>query len=540
MNETPAPDPAPDGTPPAAPDDASGGTSAGTSPGGTTGQYGTGQYGAGQYGTGQYGTGQYGQDDAGQPGYPPAPAPSGMDGFFASIRRTGLFRTEERWIGGVAGGVAARLGIDPLIVRGLFGIGVLLGGIGLVLYGIGWLLMPEQRDGRIHLQQLFRGDFDAAVIGGFAVLLIGFAFSDNWRWLGWGNGNGWWGGLVGLVVIGMVIALIVSSSTRGRQGAPTGPGGPVGAGFAPPPPAGSAGPTTTLRPGGPHYPASVPPAAARRPEGTTMYPAPPAPGVPHAAPPQGGAPWPTQPIQPPQAYRPMPPVPPMTAMRPVPPGLPVTSLAHTKPRGPGSQAVGIVVALGLIILAGLLYAEREGAYDGPVLLTTAAAVVILCGLGIAVAGAMGRTSGGLGAIAIITILVVTPATAAADFSFEPDGAFAGDGRFTPRTVAAAEEGYSWMVGDVTIDLTELPPGTAMDIPLEMGAGDVHVLVPEDGAYTARVRVGAGDMDWLGETVVSGVGNGWQTFESAAVEDGAEPTMQLTINIGAGKLTVDER
>ena len=522
MDETPAPDAAPDGTPDGTPPDApyDSPAPAGTAPGGTYGAH-----------------GPFGPDQPGQPGYPPGPQPTGMDGFFASIRRTGLFRTDERWIGGVAGGLAARLGIDPLIVRGLFGIGALLGGIGLVLYGVGWLLMPEQRDGRIHLQQLFRGDFDAAVIGGFALLLIGFAFPDNWHWMGWGDGGGWWRGLVVLAVIGMLVAVIVSSSSKGRTG-PSAPGRAGVPGYAPPPPA---GPTTTLRSVGPQqYPASVPPAAVRRPEGTTMYPAPPAPGVPHTAPPQGGTPWPAPPVPPVPPYRAMPPVPPLPPQRPFPVGGPVTSLPRTKPSGPGSRVVGIVVALGLLTLASLLYAEREGFYDGPVLLTTAAAVVILCGIGIAVSGLLGRTSGGLGAIALITILVVAPVTAAADFSFDPDGAFAGDGRFTPRTVEAAEDGYSWMVGDVTIDLTELPPGTAMDIPLDMGAGDVLVIVPEDEAYTARVRVGAGDMNWLGETVVSGVGNGWQTFDSEAVEAGAEPTMELEINIGAGKLTVEER
>ncbi|MGJ0223654.1 TSUP family transporter, partial [Streptococcus pyogenes] len=49
-------------------------------------------------------------------------------------------------VGGVAGGVALRLGIDPLITRGVLAVSVLFGGLGLVLYAIGWLLLPEQRD----------------------------------------------------------------------------------------------------------------------------------------------------------------------------------------------------------------------------------------------------------------------------------------------------------------------------------------------------------------------------------------------------------
>lgn len=478
------------------------------------------------------------------PGYAaPTPPPSGMDGFFASIRRTGMVRTDERWIGGVAGGVALRLGIDPLIVRGLFGIGALLGGLGLLLYGVGWLLMPEQRDGRIHLQQLFRGDFDAAVIGGFVLVLAGFAFPDQWHWFGWGGRGSGWNGIVGLVAIAVIVALVLSAQSKNRgappyAGPPYGPGGvpPAGPGTPPGMPPHAApprsGPMTTLRPTAPlPYAGPVTPAAVRRPEGTPMYPAPPAPGVQAGPapshPPYGqGGPWASAP------YRPVPPVPPSR------PG-PVTSLAPTKPAGPGGRVAGIVIALGLIALAGLLYAERVDAFDGPVLLTAAAGVVILCGIGIAIAGVIGRSSGALGALAIITILVVVPVTAATDIRFGVSGGIIGDGTYTPRTAAAAEDGYGWTVGDVTLDLTEVPTAGLDDVPIHMGAGDLRVILPEGAAYTARVRVGAGDLSWLGDTRISGVGSGWATYESPAVADGAEPEFALEISVGAGNLVVVE-
>ncbi len=44
------------------------------------------------------------------------PAP-GEDPFFTAVRRIGIVRTESRWVGGVSGGVARRLGMDPLLVR---------------------------------------------------------------------------------------------------------------------------------------------------------------------------------------------------------------------------------------------------------------------------------------------------------------------------------------------------------------------------------------------------------------------------------------
>jgi phage shock protein PspC (stress-responsive transcriptional regulator) len=477
-----------------------------------------------------------------------------MDGFFASIRRTGLVRSDERWIGGVSGGLALRMGIDPLIVRGLFGVSVLLGGLGLVLYGVGWLLLPEQRDGRIHLQQLIRGDFDAAVIGGFAAMLVGFAFPDRmFPFFGWGNDSSWWGGLIGLVAVVVIIGVIASAAARGRTTG-TGPSGPA---------------TSLPRYSPTAYSPSAPvaPAAASRPEGPTMYPAPPAPGAPtgpapassgpqhgpatapYGTAPYGPAPYGSQhgpqygPQHGPQ-YGPAPYGPPRPMAPPPvrPPSGPQTALPP-RPRatGPGSRAVGVVVALGLMVLAGLLYAERIDAFDHPVLLTTAAIVVVLCGVGIMVAGFFGRTAGGLGAIALLTILVLAPISAASDVSFDSTSTFVGDVRWTPTDVAEAEDGYSVFAGDVTLDLTDLPShrGT-IEVPVHLGAGDLQVILPEGSAYEARIQLLAGKLNWLDDPAISGVsGQGWGTFESPAVEAGETPDIKLEVSVGAGNLVVVE-
>lgn len=263
-----------------------------------------------------------------------------------------------------------------------------------------------------------------------------------------------------------------------------------------------------------------------------MHPAPPAPG-------QQAGPTPTYG----PAYGPQPaaaPWPPAQPYRPTPPGVPTTSLPRTRAEGPGSRTVGIVFALSLLLAAGLLYAERVDVYDGPVLLTVAAGVVIMCGLGIAIAGATGRRSGGLGAIAIITILVVAPASAATDFRFEGTNILIGDGTYTPITTADAEDGYDWGLGDVTVDLTQLPEGSTITVPMHLGAGDIEVIVPEGAAVTAEIRLGAGDVTWLDDAKVSGVGNDRRSFASAEAEDGAEPDLELDISVGAGSVTVVER
>ena len=46
-------------------------------------------------------------------------------------------------LGGVAGGTATYLGVDPVVVRIALVVLTLFGGLGIILYVIGWLLIPE-------------------------------------------------------------------------------------------------------------------------------------------------------------------------------------------------------------------------------------------------------------------------------------------------------------------------------------------------------------------------------------------------------------
>jgi phage shock protein PspC (stress-responsive transcriptional regulator) len=91
----------------------------------------------------------YGAPAYGAPGYGRTAQPLN---FFDWIRSHGVHRGRDRWIGGVSSGIAERMGIDPLIVRGIFIVLTLFAGIGVLLYGLGWALLPEP-DGRIHTQQ---------------------------------------------------------------------------------------------------------------------------------------------------------------------------------------------------------------------------------------------------------------------------------------------------------------------------------------------------------------------------------------------------
>jgi len=73
--------------------------------------------------------------------------------FFDTIRRTGFRRGPSRMLGGIAGGIAHKMGANVTVVRLLVLLAFLLPGIGIGLYLVAWLLLPWQ-DGSIPLERL--------------------------------------------------------------------------------------------------------------------------------------------------------------------------------------------------------------------------------------------------------------------------------------------------------------------------------------------------------------------------------------------------
>ena len=69
----------------------------------------------------------------------PAPSPD-MPARINSLRRS----QEDRWLGGVCGGLEQISGLASWIWRLAFVLGVLCAGSGFVIYLLMWLLVPEQ------------------------------------------------------------------------------------------------------------------------------------------------------------------------------------------------------------------------------------------------------------------------------------------------------------------------------------------------------------------------------------------------------------
>lgn len=170
---------------------------------------------------------------AADPGPRPAP-PLGRPGpwqrFFSWVSGFGIARGDG-WIGGVCSGIAARLGIDPVIVRGVVVVAALFGLPVFLVYAIAWAVLPDL-SGRIHLRDLLDRRFDPAMIGiglmafvGLfpvvpwftgAVLPFGFFGYSAWD-SGWNLLPTWLSTAIGttlaVAVIGGIIFLIVRAAT---------------------------------------------------------------------------------------------------------------------------------------------------------------------------------------------------------------------------------------------------------------------------------------------------------------------------------------
>ncbi len=110
--------------------------------------------------------------DPGPAPAPPAGRPGGWDRFFAWVSGLGMVRADG-WLGGVCAGIASRIGVDPIIVRGVFVVAALFGLPVFLVYALGWALLPDLT-GRIHLRELTRGRFDPAMVGIAIMIVIGF------------------------------------------------------------------------------------------------------------------------------------------------------------------------------------------------------------------------------------------------------------------------------------------------------------------------------------------------------------------------------
>jgi phage shock protein PspC (stress-responsive transcriptional regulator) len=430
---------------------------------------------------GAHGAPGYGAPGYGAPGYGRTAQPLT---FFDWIRSHGIHRGRDRWIGGVSSGIAERMGIDPLIVRGIFIVLTLFAGIGVLLYGLGWALLPEP-DGRIHTQEAGAGRWSTGMTGALITSIVGLTGIGGGFW-GWGHDG--FGFFWALFWIGGIIYLIyfLTQRNKNRSGAPMGSatGSRAAYGYATPgnPPAAAAAGSTTSPSSfaaGSHTPAqpyTVPPTPDAIPSYSqasqygqaTPYGS----GAPTA--PYGGG---------------------LPPRRPAPVPVPAPA-PKSRPSGPGAPAIAITAGLALLA-GGTLKALDAGNLidlgDSANAVVWAAGAAVL-GLGILLAGMRGRTSGVLGFFAVVALIV------GGIFSAVPNG-----DRFrfqnadwNPVTLEQARQGFQITGGRGTVDLTGLslnpPLSTDVVIPLDATASNVTVIIPRTVPVDVRADMTLGNLN----------------------------------------------
>ncbi|MEV8264955.1 PspC domain-containing protein [Microbacterium sp. NPDC077057] len=144
--------------------------------------------------------------------------PRGADRFLLWVAGLGVVRTDG-WLGGVAAGIAIRLRIDPLIVRGILVVAALFGLPALFLYALAWAVLPDV-DGRVHLRDLLQRRYDPVQLGILALAVIGLFPTAPLTGRLFGLGYDGWSALstftwvVGLVLAAALLFLIVRASRR--------------------------------------------------------------------------------------------------------------------------------------------------------------------------------------------------------------------------------------------------------------------------------------------------------------------------------------
>lgn len=133
-----------------------------------------------------------------------------------SLRHSGFFRGEPRVIGGVCQGLAQRYGWDVNSLRIAVVIAALFFPVVCVLYALAWVFLPEAADGRIHVDEMLKGNFDAAIIG--AILLAVFGGGTSGIALGFFHTFVW---IPLFMIFPVAIVVIAVLLARPKQTGPT-------------------------------------------------------------------------------------------------------------------------------------------------------------------------------------------------------------------------------------------------------------------------------------------------------------------------------
>lgn len=389
-------------------------------------------------------------------------------------------RRDDRKIAGVAAAIGHRYGVDPILVRVAFVVVTVFGGVGVLLYLLGWLLLPQEGDQASGAEALV-GHGQSSMSKPLAIVLMvalipasSAIFTEQ---------------LAGLLALALVAGGFFllhrhrSGYGLGHQAAtPTGVGG------------GGAGPDLAADH---HQPPGQP------------YPQP-GPATPPAWDPLGVAPFAWDLPEP----------------APVPPPPPVER-RHRSAVTPVTLALALMTAGATAIVA--TTTDAVGARE------IAAFALAVVGLGL-VAGSFVRGGRGLIAVAVPLGLLTYALAVVPVNHFGAHGV--GDRTWSARSVDQLQPVYQLSAGNARLDLRDLRLADSEQVhtSVQLGAGELNVLLPPDADVQVHCEAGVGEIDCLGP-VTNGVTPDTDHTDPGRDGPGKGGTIVLDISLGAGHAVV---
>ena len=382
---------------------------------------------------------------------------------------------EGRVLVGVAQGLANRFDIAPWVVRAVFILLAFAGGVGVALYAAGWFLIRTEDETESIAERVFSGATTSrSWIGIGLVFLAALILLDNFTFL---SGGVVWA--VGLLVVGLLLytgdlpRLINRAEGQGGSQDPDDKEGVQ--------------PMTTTDTK--VSTVETPIQATTPPSGGTV-----GGGVPPT-------PTPTPPILPPAA-----PVPREHSML-------------------GRLTIGFIL-LGLGVLA--LLDNLPGVAVEPEPRHYMALAVTILGIGLLVGAFLGRARWLIlvGVIMVPTMLF----SPVFEYDWNSDSFELSE---TPVTFAEVEESYTLEIGNLFLDLTELPwDGRTIDLEISVDAGNIELRLPEGVGLTGEAEVSVGRVAGPGRET-SGLGNPGLRFNNP----GPQGTVDLDAQVDIGNIEI---
>ncbi|KRE56981.1 PspC domain-containing protein [Phycicoccus sp. Soil748] len=444
---------------------------------------------------------------------------SGIDRFFDWLRSIDLRRDgEDKWLAGVCSGIATRLGVDPIVIRAVLVLLVVMGGLGITVYLIAWAFLPNDKDDIVAERALRDGD----VLGIILLVVIGLSlvggtgFARDTPGMGWV----WWV----VIPVGLVVWLV--TRRRGQEAAPVaGPTPYAAPGGTPPTATYPASPTATY--GASSVPSAMAYGAAPEPAtyGTTAAPTAggAAPQAPYGAatPPGAGSP-----PAPPAGRQPRPPKPPRAPRPP-------------RRRSGGFGATLLISGLAVAAYGLTTWAHQANDWAGSDQTVALCAALAVVGLGVLALGFAGRRTGLTGFVAVVLVIVTWTASVVPDVTF---GGGVGERVWRP-SVTDTTKSYRLSIGSAELDLTALPdnPGTARDVEARVGVGELRIRVPDNLTVEVRSSVGAGQITkaapgTLDSVDTSGNGDG-RNISTVETFGTGTPDVVVDAHVGLGQILI---